>query len=101
MFAFLRKRYNSNLSPGKDTIPILLIKSLNLETFVHNTYFLNYEYEIMNYEITKSVGDLIQVKANMIKENYNSIMQRYAIPSGLRMIGKNDLPTRQRFKTLF
>ena len=35
------------------------------------------------------VGDLVQIKGIMKKENYHSILQKHAIPSGSRIIGKN------------
>lgn len=34
-------------------------------------------------------GDLIQIKGIMNKEQYHSILQRHAIPSGLRILGPN------------
>lgn len=34
-------------------------------------------------------GDLIEVKGIMKKEQYHSILERHAIPSGLRLLGKN------------
>lgn len=34
-------------------------------------------------------GDLIQIKGIMKKEQYHSILQRHAIPSGLRILGQN------------
>lgn len=34
-------------------------------------------------------GNFIQVKGTMRKEDYYSILQRHAIPSGLRLIGRN------------
>jgi len=36
-----------------------------------------------------SSGHLVEVKGTMKKEQYHSILQRHAIPSGIRMVGRN------------
>ena len=45
------------------------------------------EEEVLGYFAGDTVGDLFRIQSTLNQHGYHSILQRYAIPSGLRFVG--------------